>query len=192
VLRKTNKNETPKTAARSFLRLPEPTADQGVLDAQVSPPPSPTKDVDDSTAPGGDAPPHTSSPSPVQRGDAPAADATSRKRPHPAGSLPPTAKRVKSVALDALFTQGFTAVKGVKPKASDYAPIPHALLIRACADYSARIVAVDAFPEVGVQMKWAQETFRAACRAAGNRYVLTDRMAKIVRVISSVHLAVDT
>ena len=75
-------------------------------------------------------------PSPVQRGGAPAADS---KRPHPAGSLLPTAKRVKSVALDATFTQGFTAVKGVKPKASDYAPIPHGLLIRTCADYSACI-----------------------------------------------------
>jgi len=76
--------------------------------------------------------------------------------------------------------EGFTSVPGVKPKASDYTPIPHALILRACSDYSAHIVAIHAFPPVKLQVQWAKECFRSAGRASGERYIFTDRIGKII------------
>ncbi|KAJ6616698.1 hypothetical protein B0H10DRAFT_1725999, partial [Mycena sp. CBHHK59/15] len=64
--------------------------------------------------------------------------------------------------------------------ASDYEDIPQAILLRAMSEYSARIVAVHAFPLPGTQMQWVWECWKAACRIAGHCYVLTDRMAKLV------------
>jgi hypothetical protein len=90
--------------------------------------------------------------------------------------------------VEAAFREGFVPATGVKPKASDYAPIPRALIIHACADYSARILAKNGFPDVQVQARWAAETFKGACRSApgGKLYILTARMAKIVRL--NIHL----
>ncbi|KAJ6626298.1 hypothetical protein B0H10DRAFT_1998865, partial [Mycena sp. CBHHK59/15] len=114
------------------------------------------------------------------RGRTAAAIVTS-KRPRPTTtSSPPPTKRLKLAAQEAKFAEGYTPVAGVKPKASDYTPIPQALILRACADYSARILTVDAFPGVAVQVRWAKETFKGTCHGAKERYILTDRMAKII------------
>ncbi|KAJ6620328.1 hypothetical protein B0H10DRAFT_1679662, partial [Mycena sp. CBHHK59/15] len=64
--------------------------------------------------------------------------------------------------------------------AGDYVPVVKALLLRSMAEYAARILTLDAFPEVNVQLQWAMECWRATCRAAGERYILSDRMAKLV------------
>ncbi|KAJ6527884.1 hypothetical protein DFH09DRAFT_1327987 [Mycena vulgaris] len=196
VFRKTKKASEPRTTPRAFMRLPEPTPEQRILDAEVSTPSSPTGAGDDaspivnrvSSPPRSSSPmvhsssptPHSSFPTTGRRGRASPGDtipAQKRSR-SPASSPPPPAKRFKPKPPPAEFREGY--VPGVKPKASDYAPVPHALLIRACADYSARIVAVYAFPAVTVQIQWATETFKGACRAAGEFCALSDRMAKII------------
>ncbi|KAJ7487081.1 hypothetical protein FB451DRAFT_1391935 [Mycena latifolia] len=184
VLRKTTKPAEPKTAPRAFIRLPEPTPDERALDAQDTPPPSPTRtgiDTSSSSPRTSSPPPRSSSPATDSRGRAPPTDtASSRKRPRsPAASPPPAAKRPKPKQA-AAFREGYVSIAGVKPKAADYAPIPHSLLLRACADYSARIVGLYAFPGVTQQMQWAKQSFRSAGRAAGERYAITDRMAKII------------
>ncbi|KAF7358734.1 hypothetical protein MSAN_01212400 [Mycena sanguinolenta] len=72
-----------------------------------------------------------------------------------------------------------------KPAAGDYADIPHALILRACAEYSARILAHNPYPDVPMQIMSAKECFKSACRATRERYVLTDRMGKIIRARGS-------
>ncbi|KAJ6573732.1 hypothetical protein B0H10DRAFT_2347119 [Mycena sp. CBHHK59/15] len=191
VLRKIKKSTMPKTAAHVFRGLPEPPAEQRALDAQPGLPPSPAKDGDDYDM-YDDQPPvsplHTS---PLSRSSSPLGSSDSRgrtaaaivtsKRPRPTTtSSPPPTKRLKLAAQEAKFAEGYTPVAGVKPKASDYTPIPQALILRACADYSARILTVDAFPGVAVQVRWAKETFKGTCHGAKERYILTDRMAKII------------
>ncbi|KAF7333705.1 hypothetical protein MVEN_02326800 [Mycena venus] len=120
-------------------------------------------------------PPRSSSP---LHSSSPTARSTSTKRARPACSPPPPAKRaaIELPRKEAEFAEGFTLVPGARPKASDYAPIPHALILRACADYAARIVAIYAFPEVKVQLQWAKERlqvvgsrFRGTIRARGSQ-----------------------
>ncbi|KAF7376993.1 hypothetical protein MSAN_00117200 [Mycena sanguinolenta] len=54
-----------------------------------------------------------------------------------------------------------------KPAAGDYADIPHALILRACAEYSARILAHNPYPDIrarGSQKRGKMvEIFRALC-----------------------------
>lgn len=104
------------------------------------------------------------------------------KRSSPDEPTMPAAKRSKTKPKgeEPAFRDGFVPRANDKPNAKDYAPIPRALIIRSCADYSARILALNAFPDVSLQAQWAAETFRGACRSKGVRFVLTDRIAKLV------------
>ncbi|KAF7349826.1 hypothetical protein MVEN_01283100 [Mycena venus] len=206
-LRKTSKKLRP-APARTFLRLPEPTEEHRAMDAQEdrdersntgSRPDSPTSPLPRASSPLPRAssppprassprcsspPPHSSSP---LRSSSPTARSTSTKRARPACSPPPPAKRTATELprKEAEFSEGFTLVPGARPKASDYAPIPHALILRACADYAARIVAIYAFPEVKIQLQWAKESFRLSGRVSGERYIYTDRIGKIIRARGS-------
>ncbi|KAJ6541142.1 hypothetical protein B0H10DRAFT_2244982 [Mycena sp. CBHHK59/15] len=172
VLRKIKKSTMPKTAAH--VSAPSPAKDGDDYDMYDDQPPvSPlhTSPLSRSSSPLGSS---------DSRGRTAAAIVTS-KRPRPTTtSSPPPTKRLKLAAQEAKFAEGYTPVAGVKPKASDYTPIPQALILRACADYSARILTVDAFPGVAVQVRWAKETFKGTCHGAKERYILTDRMAKII------------
>ncbi|KAF7373874.1 hypothetical protein MSAN_00599600 [Mycena sanguinolenta] len=77
------------------------------------------------------------------------------------------------------------AAKNTKPATGDYADIPHALILRACAEYSTRILAHNPYLDVPTQIMSAKECFKSACRAAKERYVLTDRMGEIIRARGS-------
>ncbi|KAJ7911233.1 hypothetical protein B0H13DRAFT_2660635 [Mycena leptocephala] len=109
----------------------------------------------------------------------PGPTASSRKRPNraPAPSPPPP----KRTRQEPQFAEGFVpGIAGAKPKASDYEPTVQALLIRGMAEYSMRILTIKAFPPVEMQMGWAKECFRNACRAAGLHYSITERMIKLM------------
>ncbi|KAJ7640561.1 hypothetical protein B0H17DRAFT_1339288 [Mycena rosella] len=111
------------------------------------------------------------------RGVPAAAPATRRPR-----APAPPAKRTRSVvaAKESKFRQGFVAVASVKAKACDYEPIVEAILLRAMSEYMARILAIDAFPGITLQIQWAYECFHHACISAKDHYLLTDRMAKLI------------
>ncbi|KAJ7719572.1 hypothetical protein B0H16DRAFT_1606126 [Mycena metata] len=47
-------------------------------------------------------------------------------------------------------------------------------------EYVVRILTKNAFPPVDVQLLWAKECFRSACRAAEAYYGITDRMLKLI------------
>ncbi|KAJ6573353.1 hypothetical protein B0H10DRAFT_2237109 [Mycena sp. CBHHK59/15] len=124
------------------------------------------------------ASPHSHSDGRTPRGRSPALDVTSHKRSRPTpNSPPPPAKRSK--APEAKFREGFL-LTNAKAKASDYKDVVRAVLLRAMADYTAHILAIDAFPDVGLQMKWAKECWKASCRVSGERYALSERMAKLI------------
>ncbi|KAF7372943.1 hypothetical protein MSAN_00501300 [Mycena sanguinolenta] len=129
-----------------------------------------------------------SSSPPPSRSSSPARTVSSsgqNKRPSsPTAPLPPP-KRSKSEAKTAEFREGFIPQPNTKPAAGDYADIPHALILRACAEYSARILAHNPYPDVPMQIMSAKECFKSACRATRERYVLTDRMGKIIRARGS-------
>ncbi|KAJ7775922.1 hypothetical protein DFH07DRAFT_1056698 [Mycena maculata] len=103
------------------------------------------------------------------------------KRPHsPSTSSDPPPKRTKPKVKDPQFREGFVPKSGVKPAVGDYEPIVEALLIRACAEYSARIVALKGFPDPTLQLQSAEECYNNACLSANVRYKLTPRMTKII------------
>ncbi|KAJ7762800.1 hypothetical protein DFH07DRAFT_956706 [Mycena maculata] len=203
VLRKSTKKTPgqPKIAPRAFLLLPEPTAEERVLNSQPSPPPSPLEDPnnpeDSSAAP----PPPSSSPlcrsSPGPRSSSPThssslsvssgeltrptADTASRKRPHlPDSTVPPPAKRSKPEAEEMKFREGFVLSVAGKPKASDYVPVGQAVIIRACADYSARVLAQKGFLPLARQATWAAEAFFGSCRVSKEHFALTARITTII------------
>ncbi|KAJ7719664.1 hypothetical protein B0H16DRAFT_1897093 [Mycena metata] len=191
ILRKADvKSTAPKPVARVFIRLPEPTAEERALDAQPSRSPSPSAadmvSGDENSA-------LAVPPSPLPRSSSPSGPSSehagsdlptlpSPKRSRPADSTPPPPLKRAKIKLEAKFAEGFVAgVAGAKPKASDYTSVPHSLILRSCADYSARILAKNPFPGAGLQTQWSHEVFRGACRSAGgDRYFLTDRMVKII------------
>ncbi|KAJ6545181.1 hypothetical protein B0H19DRAFT_955747 [Mycena capillaripes] len=104
--------------------------------------------------------------------------ATSCKRPNqqPASSPPP----VKRKRQEPQFAEGYVTIAGARPKAADYEPTVRALLIRAMAEYCMFILTLNAFPDVGLQMIWAKQSFKGACRAANERFSLTERMIKLI------------
>ncbi|KAJ7757338.1 hypothetical protein DFH07DRAFT_772820 [Mycena maculata] len=191
VVRKTTKavaSDTPKISSTVFKHLPEPTR-------LTSTPPSPSGSGDDSmnfdsgtvdlipprSTPHG-VPRDSASPSPLDsaraRAEAEAGDKRRRRESSP--PPPPPAKRSKHKAKKPQFREGFVVVAGAKPKASDYAPTEEALLLRACAEYSVRIIAVEAFPDTTFQYKLADECFNNACSSAKEHYKATDRMLKLI------------
>ncbi|KAF7361033.1 hypothetical protein MSAN_01133700 [Mycena sanguinolenta] len=201
-LRKSKRSTEPRTAAHAFMRLPEgprdaqdsdvdddvadraPPQQISSLPRTSSPPPRSSSPPLRSSSP----PPHGSS-SPPQRSSLPPGTVSSssgqNKRPSsPTAPLPPP-KRSKSAAKTAEFREGFVLRQNAKPAAGDYADIPHALILRACAEYSARILARHPLPDVPTQITSSKECFKSACRATKERYIFTDRMGKIIRARGS-------
>jgi hypothetical protein len=113
--------------------------------------------------------------------DSPQSAGNKRQHRGPASSTAPPAKRPKTKVKEPKFREGFVVVLGVKPKAADYAPIEEAIILRACGEYSARVVGLGGFPGISVQYQWAEECFNNSCRSADNeRYKSTDRVIKLV------------
>ncbi|KAJ6508169.1 hypothetical protein C8R45DRAFT_436900 [Mycena sanguinolenta] len=67
-----------------------------------------------------------------------------------------------------------------KPKAADYEAVVQALLLRAMQEYAARIVAIYAFPDIGLQATWAKECFKTACQATNEHFKINARMIKLI------------
>jgi hypothetical protein len=108
---------------------------------------------------------------------------TGSKHPNPvpeSSSQAPPPKRKKSKVKEPQFRDGFVPGPGAKPNASDYEPIIEAVLLRACAEYSARCVGLNGFPPTTQQFQWADECFNNACISAKVRYKLLPRMIKVV------------
>ncbi|KAF7372601.1 hypothetical protein MVEN_00122900 [Mycena venus] len=104
--------------------------------------------------------------------------AGSGKRPQASSPAPPPpAKRKRQ---DPQFAEGYVAIARAKPKATDYEPAVNALLIRAMAEYSMLILTINAFPAVTLQLLWAKQCFSNACRAADERFKITDRIIKLI------------
>ncbi|KAJ7059994.1 hypothetical protein C8F01DRAFT_1294242 [Mycena amicta] len=135
-----------------FMALPELTREQRVQNARSdddddersgsrsnSPPPRTSSPPLRTSSP----PPRTSSPPPI---DTDISNEANTRGRHNQGK-----------GKVAAFCEGFVAVAGPKPKASDYAPTEKA------------------------QAQWAKESFKAACRAARERFQFTDRIGNIIR-----------
>ncbi|KAK7029174.1 hypothetical protein R3P38DRAFT_2775754 [Favolaschia claudopus] len=169
IFRKVTKKD-PTTKPRKFVAAIQ-TAPSNSNDMSDAPPPSPTSPKSGAEGEGrvpiGEDP---SSPSPH----------SGRKRARSDASSAPPAKRSKEYE-DAPFREGFVAVRSAKPAAGDYADLAHAIIIRACREYSARFAGLYMLPASGVQAQWAQECFCNACGVAKRQYAYTDRIGKIVR-----------
>ncbi|KAK6977748.1 hypothetical protein R3P38DRAFT_3236853 [Favolaschia claudopus] len=99
---------------------------------------------------------------------------SARSSSPPSGPVEP----VKGHHPDPKFADNYTA--GGKPKASDYEANVAAIINRAAHEYELRILIKNYNPDVTQQTTWAKETYRAAGRIAGQRYKLTERIAKIL------------
>ncbi|KAJ7192316.1 hypothetical protein GGX14DRAFT_578183 [Mycena pura] len=188
---KANATKAPSISSRAFKSLPELPLEQRNVDDS-----SPTTSPTHGGSGGGDD--HDSDEDIGMRGDLPNrapfgpathtlpsdGPATGDKRPlSPSQSSPdPPSKRAKSKGKDAQFRDGFVQQAGVRPAAGDYEPIVAAILLRACGEYSARIVAakLGGFPNVSIQYQWAEQCFKNACRSSKERYKLTPRMSKLI------------
>ncbi|KAJ7748248.1 hypothetical protein B0H14DRAFT_3513836 [Mycena olivaceomarginata] len=184
---KTNTTKAPKISSQAFKNLSELLLDQRNLN-DIFPPPSPTHggrfgdnnnqdngmDGDFADLPN-QTPTHTSNGGPV----------TGEKQPRALSqsSLDPPPKCTKSKGKDTKFWDGFIQQPGVKPAAGDYEPIVAAILLCACGEYSARIVAskFGGFPDISIQYQWAEECFKNACRSSKEHYKLTPHMAKLIQ-----------
>ncbi|KAF7328217.1 hypothetical protein MVEN_02561500 [Mycena venus] len=179
-LRKTSKANATQAAtisSRAFKHLPELRPDErdheGELNRTPPSPQTPTRSVRDGDHDAEELLPNQGTPGPV----------TGSKRPHPVAepSSPASSpKRKKSKVKEPQFRDGFVPGPGAKPNASDYEPIVEAVLLRACAEYSARCVGLNGFPPTTRQFQWADECFNNACIAAKVRYKLLPRMIKVI------------
>jgi hypothetical protein len=52
------------------------------------------------------------------------------------------------------------------------------------AEYSMLILTINAFPAIAIQLLWAKQCFGNACRAADERFKITDRIIKLVSLAS--------
>ncbi|KAJ7853961.1 hypothetical protein B0H14DRAFT_3449923 [Mycena olivaceomarginata] len=178
-LRKTSKANATQAAtisSRAFMRLPElgpGGRDRGDELGGTSPSPQATHSVRDGDHDAEELFPNRGTPGPV----------TGSKRPNPvpeSSSQAPPPKRKKSKVKEPQFRDGFVPGPGAKPNASDYEPIIEAVLLRACAEYSARCVGLNGFPPTTQQFQWADECFNNACISAKVRYKLLPRMIKVI------------
>ncbi|KAJ7019295.1 hypothetical protein C8F04DRAFT_1257522 [Mycena alexandri] len=182
----------PQTSSRAFLALPEQPSESPSADMDLDVPDSPLTnggsmafdDADAGHSPdrdhdGNQLETHrSSSPSPSSgRGRPVQSSTSSRKRPQQ--SSPPPPPPPKRVRQEPQFAEGYTS--GGKPKAADYEPVVRALLLRAMLEYTVRILTKNPFPDVGLQVLWAKECFRSACRAAHEHFSITDRMMKLIQ-----------
>ncbi|KAJ7156434.1 hypothetical protein C8R43DRAFT_949308 [Mycena crocata] len=177
--------DAPKVSARAYKRMPELNIEtQHQLDS--TPPRSPTRyDVNDKAmavdVPSDTKHPPSSSAVHLDLAQERARSSGSGSKCHCIhGSPPPPTKRARPKALEAKFRPGFVIVKGVKPKAGDYETVPEGLLLCAMAEYSVRILTINGFPPITLQVQWANETFRNACESAKVRYICTDRMNRLI------------
>ncbi|KAJ7725294.1 hypothetical protein DFH07DRAFT_854153 [Mycena maculata] len=191
--RKTTKaasTNTPKISTRVFRHAPEvPVAQRVSRDATV--PPSTPSGEDDGAmdidfdrngalpspqAPLANPPPPTSRPT---AGDTHAS--AGDKRRHPASeSLAPPPKRTKPKVKESKFREGFVVVKGAKPKAADYEPVPEALLLRAMGEYSVRILTISGFAPTALQLQFGNECWGNSCLSSKQHYGVTERMLKLI------------
>ncbi|KAJ7776027.1 hypothetical protein DFH07DRAFT_799057 [Mycena maculata] len=149
-LHKTTKaasTSTPKISTRAFRNAPEVPAAQRVSRDATTTPSTPIGGEDDGlmdidfdqngTSPPPQAPPVNPPPLTSRPTAGDTNTSTSDKRRHPASeSSAPPPKRTKPKVKESKFREGFAVVKGAKPKAADYEPIPEALLLRAMGEYS--------------------------------------------------------
>ncbi|KAJ6580263.1 hypothetical protein B0H10DRAFT_2235393 [Mycena sp. CBHHK59/15] len=183
-LRKTTKGNVTKTttiSSRAFKGLPELAPDARHRANTSPPPPSPTHSTHDDDEDGTLLFPNQGTPLPSD--DTPSTPGHAEKRPHPpseSSSTAPPPKRKKSKVKEPQFRDGFVPGPRAKPNASDYEPIVEALLLRACAEYSARCVGLNGFPPVAVQYQWADECFNNSCTSSNQRYKLLPRMVKVI------------
>ncbi|KAJ6540665.1 hypothetical protein B0H19DRAFT_1078065 [Mycena capillaripes] len=112
--------------------------------------------------------------------DTPPAVGDKRQRRGPESSSAPLTKHPKIKVKEPKFREGFVVVLGVKPKAADYAPIEEAIILRACGEYSARVLGLDGFPGTSFQYQLAEQCFNNSCRSAKERYKSTDRVIKLI------------
>ncbi|KAJ7051458.1 hypothetical protein C8F01DRAFT_640444 [Mycena amicta] len=169
-----------------FMALPELTREQRVQNAR-----SDDDDDEGSGSRSNSPPPRTSSP-PLRTSS-----------PPPCTSSPPPidtdisneantrGRHNQGKGKVAAFCEGFVAVAGPKPKASDYAPTEKAVILRACQEYTMRLLTINPFPATIQQAQWAKESFKAACRAARERFQFTDRIGNIIRQRGSVESGED-
>ncbi|KAJ7148840.1 hypothetical protein C8R46DRAFT_1310955 [Mycena filopes] len=167
----------PRTSSRAFLTLPE-----------VGPTPASDPELDHAASPDHEIDPddmdldvanHSASSSP-------STTRSSRQSVTPAPlkrgrqSSPPPPPPPKRTRREPKFADGYVAASSGKPKAADYEPVVRALLIRAMSEYTVNIVTKNAFPPLDLQLRWAKESFRSACRAADLHFTITDRMIKLI------------
>ncbi|KAJ7718085.1 hypothetical protein B0H16DRAFT_426704 [Mycena metata] len=176
--KKATSTETPVISSRAFKNLPEHTQDQDAPGDDLIEDDAADDDLLDfdnnDRAPSSPSPPQVPSP----QGQTEATGEKRRRRDSGMSSLPPT-KRSKSKGKESKFREDFVLVAGAKPKAGDYEPVVEALLLRAMAEYSTRVLTREGFPQT-LAFQWARECFSNACAAAKLRYILTDRMAKLI------------
>ncbi|KAK7001725.1 hypothetical protein R3P38DRAFT_3611375 [Favolaschia claudopus] len=190
-LRKTTKSNAMKDPKRisstAFKNLPELPADQRSLN-DITPPSSPTRvdqpfaDNDDDEM-GIDLPNRGTSTRTASGAAPPAHDKRPRTVSQVSPDDAPPPKRTKSKApkpKEARFREGFVQQPGAKPAARDYEPIVEALLLRACSEYSVRILGLDGFPAPTLQYQWAEECFENACKTSKEHYQCSRRMIKLI------------
>ncbi|KAJ7456369.1 hypothetical protein B0H11DRAFT_2321670 [Mycena galericulata] len=199
ILRKVSKGTAPITSSRAFLKIPEVPAPTSGQDTASPPSPSwtPEDNMDLDDNPFAEDPRHNDwggdpdhgvprSSSPLRSGGhtdrrdghraSPRGSSTSWPKSSPSAPAPP-AKRPRK---EPQFAQGYVTTGGVKPKVADYEPVVRALLIRAMAEYAVFILTKKAFPDAGLQTKWAGQTFKNSCRASNQYFKLTERMGKLI------------
>ncbi|KAJ7859054.1 hypothetical protein B0H14DRAFT_3631352 [Mycena olivaceomarginata] len=171
----------PKTSSRAYLAIPEvPSHGNDSDDPEPTSPTHRPMDLDSDDH-------HDGAPSSfTDRGRSTpgnSGSAGSGKRPQASSPAPlPPAKRKRQ---DPQFAEGYIAIARAKPKAADYEPVVmtksvNALLIWAMAEYSMLILTINAFPAVALQLLWAKQCFSNACRAADERFKITDRIIKLI------------
>ncbi|KAJ7749095.1 hypothetical protein DFH07DRAFT_1035458 [Mycena maculata] len=153
-LRKTTKaasTSTPKISTRAFRNAPEVPAAQRVgrdttttLSTPIGGEDDGLMDIDfdqNGTSSPPQAPPVNPPPLPSQPTAGDTNTSTGDKRWHPASeSLAPPPKRTKPKVKESKFHEGFAVVKGAKPKAADYEPVPEALLLRAMGKHMLKLI----------------------------------------------------
>ncbi|KAJ7205622.1 hypothetical protein B0H12DRAFT_1243435 [Mycena haematopus] len=173
-VKKSKATDTPGISSRAFKNLPELPLDQrSILNENTPSSPGAVDESSDLIDGGGDDQDNDPMNTLHTAGD-------KRRHRGSESSPPPPAKRSRPKAKHPQFREGFVAAAGAKPKAADYAPIEEAIILRACAEYSCRVVASGGFPGTSVQYQWAEECFNNACRSSNERYKSTDRVIKLI------------
>ncbi|KAJ7216107.1 hypothetical protein B0H12DRAFT_1241919 [Mycena haematopus] len=174
-VKKSKATDTPGISSRAFKNLPELPLDQrSILNENTPSSPGAVDESSDLIDGGSDDQDND----PVNEYTAHRWD--KRRHRGSESSPPPPAKRSRPKAKHPQFREGFVAAAGAKPKAADYAPIEEAIILRACAEYSCRVVASGGFPGTSVQYQWAEECFNNVCRSSNERYKSTDRVIKLI------------